>query len=98
MSKEGLQARRYFVSGRVQGVGYRIFAQRAAEELGLGGYTRNRADGRVEIFAMGPAPELCKLRLELRKGPLMARVAEVSEEPAIVDSRYSNSFSIEMTV
>ena len=97
MKKDELQARRYFVSGRVQGVGYRIFAQRAAEELGLTGYTRNRADGRVEVFAIGPQPKLRKLRIELRKGPLMARVTEVSEEPAVPDPRYSENFSIETT-
>jgi acylphosphatase len=98
MKREELQARRYFVSGRVQGVGYRIFAQRAAVELGLTGYTRNRADGRVEVFAMGPEPKLRKLRIELRNGPLMARVTEVSEEPAVVDPRYSESFAVETTI
>lgn len=98
MKKEELQARRYFVSGRVQGVGFRIFAQRAAEELGLRGYTRNRHDGRVEVFVMGTAPKLRKLRIELRKGPLMARVTEVSEEPALVDTRYSDNFSVETTI
>jgi acylphosphatase len=97
MKKDELQARRYFVTGRVQGVGYRIFAQGAAKELGLGGFVRNRQDGRVEIFAMGSPLKLRRLRIELRKGPLMARVSEVTEEPAVVDEKYSDIFSIEAT-
>jgi|ERR1035438_3975570 acylphosphatase len=98
MKKEDIQARRYFASGRVQGIGYRIFAQRVAEDLGLGGYTRNRSDGRVEVFAIGTAKKLAKLRRQLRKGPLMARVTGLSEEPAIVDSRYTGTFLVETTI
>ena len=97
MKQAEIQARRYLIAGRVQGVGYRIFALRAAEELGLAGYTRNLSDGRVEVFAMGPAAKLRKLRIELRKGPMMARVTEVAEQPAAVDTRYSDSFSVEGT-
>ena len=47
-------ARRYFVRGRVQGVGFRYFVERAAAELKLTGYTRNLDDGRVEVYAAGP--------------------------------------------
>jgi acylphosphatase len=49
MARKPESARRWFVRGRVQGVGYRWFAQRAAAELGLTGYTRNLDDGRVEV-------------------------------------------------
>jgi len=45
------QARRYFVSGLVQGVGYRYFTQDAADRLRLTGYVRNLRDGRVEVYA-----------------------------------------------
>ncbi len=85
------------VSGRVQGVGYRFFAQRAAEELGLSGYVRNRHDGRVEVFAMGTAENLRQLGKELQKGPMMASVTEVNEESATVDPRYSENFTVEYT-
>ena len=98
MKKEATQARRFFVSGRVQGVGYRIFAQRAAEELGLSGYVRNRHDGRVEVFAMGTAEKLRQLGKELEKGPMMARVTDVNEEPATVDTHYSDDFTVEYTL
>ncbi|HEY2119720.1 MAG TPA: acylphosphatase [Candidatus Acidoferrum sp.] len=86
------------MSGRVQGVGYRIFAQDAAQELALQGYVRNRNDGRVEVFAMGPAEKLAQLRKELGKGPMMARVMEINEEPATIDTRYSEDFSVEYTI
>jgi acylphosphatase len=98
MKKETTQARRFLVSGRVQGVGYRIFAQRAAAEFGLHGYVRNRHDGRVEVFAMGAAEKLRQLGKELERGPLMARVTEVNEEPATVDPHYADNFTVEYTL
>ncbi len=98
MKKEATQAKRFFVSGRVQGVGYRFFAQRAAEEWGLHGYVRNRQDGRVEVFAMGTAEQLRQLGKELKKGPMMALVTDVIEEPAIVDVHYSDHFTVEYTL
>ena len=49
-----LVARRFVVSGRVQGVGYRFFADEAARVEGLSGWIRNLPDGRVEAFAEGP--------------------------------------------
>jgi acylphosphatase len=98
MTKKEIQARRFFVSGRVQGVGYRIFAQNVAQKLGLRGYVRNRHDDRVEVFAMGSAEKLAQLRKELEKGPMMARVTEINEEPATIDTRYSDDFSVEYTI
>jgi acylphosphatase len=65
------------VRGEVQGVGYRYFAVRAANALGLRGYARNRADGTVEVVAEGPRPRLERLLAELWRGPGAARVAEV---------------------
>lgn len=97
MKQKEIQARRFFVAGRVQGVGYRVFVQTVAEELSLQGYVRNRHDGRVEVFAMGDPEKLRLLRKELQKGPMMARVTEVNEEPATVDTRYSTSFTVEYT-
>ena len=92
----GLIARRYFVSGSVQGVGYRMFAVGAAARSGVsGGYTRNLRDGRVEVFAMGDAAQLDGLRRELQAGPRFASVREVGEEPAELDERYAGEFQIE---
>ena len=75
-------ARRYFVRGRVQGVGFRYFAQKAAAEQGLQGYTANHDDGRVEVYAIGTADELDELAGRLRTGPRMADVRGVDVEEA----------------
>ena len=98
MNKNENQARRFFVAGRVQGVGYRYFVQELAQELGLRGYVRNRRDGRVEVFAMGTPEKLRQLGKELAKGPMMARVTDVNEEPATVDTNYSADFRFEYTL
>ena len=88
------QARRYFVSGIVQGVGFRFFAQRIADRLQLAGYTRNLRDGRVEVYAIGLANELDKLRSALERGPSGASVSDVAEEPAALDPRYTKGLVI----
>jgi acylphosphatase len=74
------QAFRFWVSGRVQGVGFRWAAVQAADELGLTGRARNLADGRVEIAAVGEPQRLDAFRAWLRRGPPGARVAGVEEE------------------
>jgi acylphosphatase len=73
------EARRWLVSGRVQGVGFRYFAQRRADELGLNGWARNLDDGRVEVYATGPAERLSDLAAALHMGPRMAEVRGVEE-------------------
>jgi acylphosphatase len=62
------------VSGKVQGVGYRAFAQAKAWELGLSGYAENLPDGRVEVVAEGPEDELQRFLELLAQGPRAARV------------------------
>jgi len=79
-------ARRYLVRGRVQGVGYRNFVQREASRLGLQGYTRNLDDGRVEVYAVGSAPQLSDLAGVLRRGPRWADVHGVDELEAPLES------------
>lgn len=91
-------ARRYNVSGRVQGVGFRNYVENVAEKIGVHGYVRNRRDGRVEVFAMGSPEELKKLRGALERGPMMSRVDGVAEEPDTVETRYLGNFVIEITV
>jgi acylphosphatase len=68
------------VQGRVQGVGYRYFALRHAEELGLAGYARNQPDGSVEVIAEGEAAALAKLEERLQEGPSFAHVSGVARE------------------
>lgn len=67
-----------FVKGRVQGVGFRYFVLRWAEELGLDGWVKNLPDGRVRVEAAGPAEALDRLENLLRKGPPGAHVASVN--------------------
>jgi len=81
-------ARRWFIAGRVQGVGYRYFAQRVASALGLRGYARNLDDGRVEVYAFGPADALSDLAARLRQGPSYSDVRGVEEKEAAIE-RYS---------
>jgi acylphosphatase len=66
-----------FISGRVQGVGYRRFAQKQAESLQIEGWTRNLLDGRVEVFAHGTESQLDAYCEALKKGPAFAMVREV---------------------
>jgi acylphosphatase len=75
-------ARRWIVRGRVQGVGFRYFAQRAAAGLGLTGYARNLDDGRVEVYAAGPQEKLSQLGGLLYRGPRWADVRGVEEQEA----------------
>jgi acylphosphatase len=70
-------ARHMVVSGRVQGVGFRFFAQAAAVREGLHGWVRNLPDGRVEISAEGEAEALDRFEHRVRHGPPGARVADV---------------------
>jgi acylphosphatase len=69
---------RAVVSGRVQGVGFRYSTQEVARDLGLAGWVRNLADGRVELEAEGDRAALDRLLEFLRAGPRMARVDGVS--------------------
>jgi acylphosphatase len=86
-------ARRWFVRGRVQGVGYRYFAQKSALALGLTGYTRNLDDGRVEVYAVGLPAKLDDYAGLLHQGPRWADVHGVSQEDAAIH-RYT-SFEID---
>jgi acylphosphatase len=79
---DDLSARRYFVSGRVQGVGYRWFVQKNAAILRMGGYARNLDDGRVEVYAVGTPEQLNELSSLLWKGPRMSDVRTVDEMEA----------------
>lgn len=73
-----IAARRFVVSGRVQGVGYRFHARDAATREGLGGFVRNLADGRVEVDAEGDRDAMLRFERALRQGPPAARVDAVA--------------------
>lgn len=75
-----LAARRFVVSGKVQGVFFRASTVRVAEKLGLRGVARNLPDGRVDVLAVGDAKSLGRLGEWLRQGPALARVTGVTEQ------------------
>ena len=82
-----MRARRFWVSGQVQGVGYRYFAVRVARERGLKGWVRNLSDGRVEAYAAGAAHLLEDFEARLRKGPMSGEVRSVEVEDSSHDGR-----------
>jgi acylphosphatase len=72
-----LVARRFLVSGRVQGVGFRYFVQEAALLEGISGWVRNLPDGAVEVVAEGDAEAVERFSHKIGRGPSMARVENV---------------------
>ncbi len=77
----GNRAVQIWVSGRVQGVGYRAFAASWAKRLGLAGYVRNLEDGRVHLQVEGEETAIEVFLGHLREGPRAARVSEVVADP-----------------
>jgi acylphosphatase len=77
-----LIARRYRITGHVQGVGFRFFTGDAAQREGLSGWVRNTADGAVEVLAEGDREALLRFERAIRGGPRGARVdhVDVTEE------------------
>lgn len=85
-------ARRYVISGRVQGVGFRYFTYDAAVREGVTGWVRNLPDGRVEARIEGEAEAVDRVERAIRSGPPGARVDSVSvsvEEPSGRDKAFS---------
>ena len=78
-------AKRWLVRGRVQGVGFRYFAERTAVLLGLSGYVRNLDDGRVEVYAVGTPDQLREMAGMMHRGPQWADVRGVEELEAQVE-------------
>jgi acylphosphatase len=81
-SEKTIQARRFLVRGRVQGVGFRWFVEREAHTLGIAGWVRNNSDSSVEVLAVGTREQLSALRARLQEGPRAARVDAVEESEA----------------
>ena len=70
-------ARRFVISGRVQGVGFRAFAQHAAHALGVAGWAQNLDNGDVEVHANGSPQHLDDFEARLRQGPRWGEVRSV---------------------
>ena len=77
MTEPARETVRWTVRGRVQGVGFRWFVQRKAEDLAIAGWARNLPDGRVEVVAAGSKHSIAELETALGTGPRFARVDNV---------------------
>lgn len=90
MQQRGHSRVHVWVSGHVQGVGFRFAACTQAERLGLGGWVRNLGDGRVEAVFEGPAAEVAQAVAWCRRGPSGARVSDLrtEAEPAIGETTF----------
>jgi len=86
-------ARRYRITGRVQGVGFRFFAEAAARREGVRGWVRNTPDGAVEVLAEGDAEALERFERSIRQGPSSARVADV-EVDLVAPSGRDSGFTV----
>lgn len=88
-----MHAARFIVGGRVQGVWFRASARDRAVALGLRGFARNLADGRVEVLVAGEADAIEQLAQWLHYGPERARVEELERIEASADEA-GEGFSI----
>jgi len=72
-----LTSRRFVISGRVQGVGFRYFVQSAAVRESIRGWVKNLEDGRVETAAAGEPDAMERFERAIRQGPPASRVDRV---------------------
>lgn len=86
-------ARRYTITGRVQGVGFRFFTEERAQREGLHGWVRNLPNGGVEIMAEGDAEALDRFERQVRHGPPGARIEQI-EVDHIAPSGNATGFSV----
>jgi acylphosphatase len=87
-----LVARRYLISGRVQGVGFRYFLEARAAAEGVHGWVRNLADGRVEALLEGEQASVDRVEAALWRGPSGAVVEDVASEAAPPSGRPTGFF------
>jgi len=85
-------ARRFLIAGRVQGVGFRMFAHDAASREGVHGFIGNLDDGRVEAQIEGDQEAVDRVELKLRRGPAGARIEAFDAEPAAPTGRATGFF------
>ena len=86
-------AKRYLISGRVQGVGFRYYVQDHAAVEGVHGYVRNLSDGRVEALLEGDDESVLRVERALRRGPAGARVDDGVVETSVPSGR-ATGFSV----
>ena len=85
-----MRARHFIVRGRVQGVGFRWFTARAANDHDVTGFVRNLPDGTVEIHAQADAENLELFKHVIEQGPSSSHVTEVVERTAAVSPTHTH--------
>ncbi len=86
MSQAGHVIRHVVIRGRVQGVGYRAWVDHTARQRKLEGWVRNRRDGSVEAVFAGPAGDVAQMISDCRRGPTLARVDDIADQPGTLDT------------
>jgi acylphosphatase len=90
----GLVARRWVVTGRVQGVGFRWYVLSLAQGLGVRGWVRNREDGAVEVVGLATESTIGRLDAIVRRGPPGSRVTDVTLEDVPHEDVDAKSFIV----
>lgn len=84
-----------YITGRVQGVGFRHFTRKNAEKLGVTGWVKNLPDGRVEAVFQGSENNIMELIDRCKEGPISSYVKNIAVEDE-EDSRDHNSFEVHL--
>jgi acylphosphatase len=93
MSQKNIGTYNLLLSGRVQGVGFRYFAESRAARYNIKGYVRNTYNNKVEIVCQGDPGDLDKFILEVKNGPSFSRIEQVDMEK-IIDAPVYDAFAI----
>lgn len=92
--KENMKQAHVFISGNVQGVGYRYFVRSNANKLGLTGWVRNAEDGGVEVVFQGDEKAIEEMIALCRKGPMLSEVEHIGFEWEEGEERFSDFITI----
>lgn len=87
---------RAIIKGRVQGVNFRMETWRAAEDIGVCGWVRNRSDGTVEALIEGDAARVDQMLQWCQKGPPVARVTDIEVSEETYEGKFKD-FSVRYT-
>jgi len=90
---ENIKTYKVLLSGRVQGVGFRYFAESVAGKYSVKGYVKNTSAGKVEILCQGEEEEVGAFIDEVRRGPAFSVITDMVNQE-VIDNKIYNSFEI----
>lgn len=90
---ENIKTYKVLLSGRVQGVGFRYFAESVAGKYSVKGYVKNTPAGKVEILCQGEEEEVGTFIDEVRRGPAFSVITDMVNQE-VIDNKIYNSFEI----